>query len=115
MNITLLDGQTYDVGDLKQKATSDDFYYGHLGRYAFSSSTIKYLLKSPKTYRNIVQYGSEETQALRDGWLVHACVLEPDVFEKQIYVDVQSKNTKKYKDALKEHGKVFTIKEKNDE
>lgn len=114
MNITLLDGQTYDVGDLKQKATSDDFYYGHLGRYAFSSSTIKYLLKSPKTYRNIVQYGSEETQALRDGWLVHACVLEPDVFEKQIYVDVQSKNTKKYKDALKEHGKVFTIKEKND-
>ena len=43
MNITLLEGQTYDVGDLKQKATSDDFYYGHLGRYAFSSSTIKYL------------------------------------------------------------------------
>ena len=115
MNITLLDGQTYDVGDLKEKAKSDEFYYGHLGRYAFSSTTIKYLLKSPKTYRNIIKYGSgEESQALRDGWLVHTCVLEPHVFEKQIFVDVQSKNTKKYKEALKEHGKVFTMKEKND-
>jgi len=115
MNITLLDGQTYDVGDLKEKAKSDDFYYGHLGRYAFSSTTIKYLLKSPKTYRNIIKYGSgDESQALRDGWLVHTCVLEPHVFEKQIFVDVQSKNTKKYKEAVKEHGKVFTMKEKND-
>lgn len=29
-------------------------------------------------------------------------------------MDVQSKNTKKYKEALAEHGKVFTAKEKSD-
>ena len=61
-----------------------------------------------------MQYGSPSSQALRDGWLMHTCVLEPHVFEEQIFVDVQSKNTKKYKEALAEHGKVFTMKEKHD-
>ena len=61
-----------------------------------------------------MQYGSPSSQALRDGWLMHTCVLEPHVFEQQIFVDVQSKNTKKYKEALAEHGKVFTMKEKHD-
>ena len=114
MKITLLDGKTYDKEELVKKAYDDDFYYGYLGKFALSSSSIKNLLSSPKTYRNIMQYGSPSSQALRDGWLMHTCVLEPHVFEQQIFVDVQSKNTKKYKDALAEHGKVFTMKEKHD-
>jgi len=114
MKITLLDGKTYDKEELVKKAYDDDFYYGYLGKYALSSSSIKNLLSSPKTYRNIMQYGSPSSQALRDGWLMHTCVLEPHVFEQQIFVDVQSKNTKKYKEALAEHGKVFTMKEKHD-
>jgi hypothetical protein len=36
------------------------------------------------------------------------------VFNSQIFVDVQSKNTKAYKLAKEEHGKVFTMKEKRD-
>ncbi len=114
MKITLLDGKTYDKEELVKKAYDDDFYYGYLGKYALSSSSIKNLLSSPKTYRNIMQYGSPSSQALRDGWLMHTCVLENHVFEEQIFVDVQSKNTKKYKEALAEHGKVFTMKEKHD-
>ena len=114
MKITLLDGKTYDKEELVKKAYDDDFYYGYLGKYALSSSSIKNLLSSPKTYRNIMQYGSPSSQALRDGWLMHTCVLEHHVFEEQIFVDVQSKNTKKYKEALAEHGKVFTMKEKHD-
>jgi hypothetical protein len=57
-------------------------------------------------------YGNEESQALRDGWLFHTAILEPDVFESQIFVDVQSKNTKAYKMAKEEHGKVFTMSER---
>ena len=114
MKITLLDGKTYDKEELVKKAYDDDFYYGYLGKFALSSSSIKNLLSSPKTYRNIMQYGSPSSQALRDGWFMHTCVLEPHVFEQQIFVDVQSKNTKKYKEALAEHGKVFTMKEKHD-
>jgi hypothetical protein len=85
-----------------------------MNKFAFSSSSIKLLLESPKTYYNVMNYGSPKSQALRDGWLFHTAVLENDVFESQIYIDVQSKNTKKYKMAKEEHGEVFTIKEKND-
>jgi|TARA_R100000084_G_C4619641_1_gene132463 hypothetical protein len=114
MEITLLDGKTYNREDLITKASDDSYYYGYLGKYAFSSTSMKHLLDSPKTYKHILEYGTIESQALRDGWLFHAAVLEPEVFESQIFVDCQSKNTKKYKDALAEHGKVFTMKEKHD-
>lgn len=100
--------------ELKERLHDDSFYYGELNKIALSSSSIKLLLDSPKTYNYVTKYGSEETEALRAGWLFHTAVLQPDVFEKQIFVDVQSKNTKLYKEAKEEHGKVFTIKEKNE-
>ena len=113
-SITLLDGSTWDKQELLEKMNDDSFYYGYLSGAALSSSSLKLLLDSPKTYYNVTKYGNEESQALRDGWLFHTSILEPEVFSSQIFVDVQSKNTKKYKEALAEHGKVFTLKEKND-
>tara|TARA_R110000824_G_scaffold271961_6_gene460473 strand:- start:6138 stop:6932 length:795 start_codon:yes stop_codon:yes gene_type:complete len=111
--ITLLDGTDYDTKGLLKKMDDDSFYYGDLSKLALSSSSIKDLLDSPKTYAFRQKYAQKESQPLRDGWLFHTSILEPDVFEKQIFVDVQSKNTKIYKEAVAEHGKVFTIKEKN--
>ena len=92
----------------------DDFDYSYLGKAALSSSSIKLLLDSPKKYKYVTQYGSQESNALDAGWLFHTCILEPDVFNSQIFVDVQSKNTKAYKLAKEEHGKVYTMKQKND-
>jgi hypothetical protein len=112
--ITLLNGEKYNRHDILKKMDDDSFYYGHLGKHALSSSSIKLLQSSPKKYYYVTKYGNEESQALRDGWLFHTSILEPDVFNSQIFVDVQSKNTKKYKEALAEHGKVFTMKEKSD-
>lgn len=113
-NITLLDGTVWDKAELIEKMNNDEFYYGYLSKAALSSSSLKLLLDSPKTYRNVAQYGSEESQALRDGWLFHTAILEPEVFSSQIFVDVASKNTKAYREAKEEHGKVFTMTEKND-
>ena len=113
-SITLLDGSTWDKKELLEKMNDDTFYYGYLSKAALSSSSLKLLLDSPKTYYNVTQYGNEESQALRDGWLFHTAILEPEVFSSQIFVDVQSKNTKAYKEAKAEHGKVFTMSEKND-
>ena len=113
-NVTLLDGSTWDKQELLEKMNDDTFYYGYLSKAALSSSSLKLLLDSPKTYYNVTQYGNEESQALRDGWLFHTAILEPEVFSSQIFVDVQSKNTKAYKEAKEEHGKVFTMAEKND-
>ena len=112
-SITLLDGSTWDKQELLEKMNDDSFYYGYLSQAALSSSSLKLLLDSPKTYYNVTQYGSEESQALRDGWLFHTAILEPEVFSSQVFVDVQSKNTKAYKEAKEEHGKVFTMAEKN--
>ena len=111
-NITLLNGETYSKKTLLEKMKDDEFYYNYLGKNALSSSSIKLLLDSPKKYKYVTEYGSESTNALAAGWLFHTCILEPDVFNSQIFVDVQSKNTKAYKLAKEEHGKVFTIKEK---
>jgi hypothetical protein len=90
----------------------DNFYYGELNTLALSSSSIKLLLSSPKTYKYVTKYGSTETQPLRDGRLVHQAILEPQKFSEQIFVNVSSKNTKKYKEAKEKYGEVYTRSEK---
>jgi len=89
----------------------DEFYYGHLGKYALSSSSLKTLLKSPKTYRNVIKYGSSDSPALRLGKLLHWTVLEPHKIDSLKIVDATTKNTKIYKEALEEHGEVYLRKE----
>ena len=112
--IRLLDGNTYDKEELLKKMDDDNFYYGELNQLALSSSSLKQLLSSPKTYYYLLKYGSPDSQPLRDGWLFHTAILEPDVFTAQRFIDVQSKNTKKFREAKEEFGRVFTMKEKND-
>ena len=112
--IRLLDGNTYDKEELLKKMDDDNFYYGELNQLALSSSSLKQLLSSPKTYSYSLKYGSPDSQPLRDGWLFHTAILEPNVFTAQRFIDVQSKNTKKFREAKEEFGRVFTMKEKND-
>ncbi len=113
-DIQLLNGERFRHDEILELMKDDEFYYGYLGKAALSSSSIKLLLDSPKKYKYVTEYGSPSSQALRDGWLFHTCILESDVFNAQVFVDVQSKNTKAYKLAKEEHGKVFTMKEKRD-
>ena len=112
--IKLLNGSTWNKSELLEKMQDDAFYYGDLSRMALSSSSVKDLLDSPKTYAFKQNQVTKDSQPLRDGWLFHTCILEPDVFAAQTFVDVQSKNTKAYKEAVIEQGRVFTMKEKND-
>ena len=78
--IQLLDGKTFEEKDILEKMKEDSFYYGYLGKTALSSSSIKLLLVSPKKYKYVTEYGSKTSQGLRDGWLFHTAILEPDVF-----------------------------------
>ena len=106
--IQLLDGERFRKDELLELMKDDEFYYGYYRKAALSSSSIKLLLDSPKKYKYVTEYGSQESNALDAGWLFHATILEPDVFEKQIYVDVQkAKNTKAYKLAKKNTEKCF--------
>jgi len=114
MKIELLNKQIFDIQSLIDKMSDDEYYYGYLSENALSSSSIKDLLDSPKTYKFRKEHGSKESQPLRDGWLAHTCILEPDVFAAQEFVDVQSKNTKAFREAKAINPKVFTMKEKKD-
>ena len=82
---------------------NDEFYYGQLSQLVLSSSSLKLLLSSPKTYKYVTKYGSAETQPLRDGRLIHMSILEPDKFQEQVFVNVASKNSKAYKEAKKKY------------
>jgi hypothetical protein len=112
--ITTFDGVKHQVDEILEKMYDDDFYYGYLGENALSSSSLKNILKSPKIYRDVMENGQDESQALRSGKLFHWMVLEPEKMNDLHIVEVASKNTKAYKEACKEHENVFTRKEVGD-
>jgi hypothetical protein len=115
MKIKLLDNTEHEIKELIDNAYSDEFYYGYLGKTVFSSSSLKLLLDSPKTYHYAMKYGKEQSsQALRDGWLFHTMILEPEKMDDVVFVDVASKNTKKFREAKAEYPDVFTSKERSD-
>lgn len=112
--IQLLNGDIYDKEELLNKMYDDSFYYGELGKYALSSSSIKYLLDSPKAYARSLNFKSD-SNVFKAGRLIHLAALEPEKIDTLCHiVEVQSAVTKKYKDKVKEIGSdqfVFTRKE----
>jgi hypothetical protein len=112
--ITTLDNKIWDKKEILDNMYSDDFYYGYLGKQALSSSSLKMVLQSPKTYKYVTKYGSGETQALRDGKLFHTMVLEPHKIDELVIVDVATKANKVYKEAKAEGKQVYTTKEIKD-
>jgi hypothetical protein len=112
--IKLLDNKYYDKAELLKRMEDDTFYYGELNTLALSSSSLKQLLSSPKTYNFSLKYGGGDSAALRAGALFHWAILEPEKFASQKFIEVQSRNTKKFKEAKEEFGSVYTAKERGE-
>lgn len=112
--ITLLNGDVWEESELLEHMQDDSFYYGYCSKAMFSSSKVKTMAKSPKSFYYIDKYKQNE-QPLRDGWLFHAAILEPHVFDAQIFCETQTKGVK-FKELESYHGKgnVYTQKEKTD-
>ena len=112
--ITLLNGKQYSPEDLIPKMDDDKFYYGELGRTALSSSSIKYLMDSPKAYARSLNFKSDNP-AFKAGRLIHLAALEPDKIDSLVHiVEVQSARTKKYTEKVAEIGSdefVYTRKD----
>jgi hypothetical protein len=98
--ITLLNGEEYNAPDLLSLMVDDDFYYGHLGKHALSSSACKMLLESPKTYYYVTKYGQkEDSPALLMGKLIHTMILEPHELENRFDISsTKGKATKAFKE-----------------
>lgn len=115
MDITLLNGEIVNRDQLISQCYDDNFYYGELGTdKALSYSSMKHLLKSPKWFEYKRRNPDPETQALRDGNLVHTEILEPNKYQLFTFVDVSTKNTKKFQLAKESCGEqyTYTMKEK---
>jgi hypothetical protein len=112
--ITTFDNKQWNRQELLDNMYDDSFYYGYLGKNALSSSSLKMLISSPKTYKYVTKYGSDESQALRDGKLFHKMILEPHKLNDLVIVDVATKAAKEYKLAKEEGLEVYTKKEYND-
>jgi len=112
--IKTFDNKVWDKKELLDNMYEDDFYYGYLGKQALSSSSLKMLIQSPKTYKYVTKYGSGESQALRDGKLFHTMILEPHKIDELVIVDVATKAAKAYKEAKEQGLEVYTTKEIKD-
>lgn len=106
--IITFDNKIWSKSDLIKEMEDDNFYYNYLGKNTLSSSIVTKLLESPRAYQMSLHPSSKSTSALDFGWLFHTAILEPDVYEDQVFLDVSSRNTKKFKDAKEEFGRVFT-------
>jgi hypothetical protein len=112
--IKTFDNKIWDKQELLDNMYNDEFYYGYLGKNALSSSSLKMLIQSPKTYKYVTKYGSGESQALRDGKLFHTLILEPHKIDELVIVDVATKAGKAYKEAKEKGLDVYTSKEVKD-
>ena len=98
--IKLFDGKEWDVKEIIQRMDDDSFYYGYLGDNALSSSSVKGLYKSPKSYFNKAKKINSNVPALREGRLIHTVVLEEDkLHDKYDFVDIGGRRTKTFVDA----------------
>ena len=109
--IKTFDNKIWDKQELIDNMYNDEFYYGYLGKQALSSSSLKMVLSSPKTYKYVTKYGQNETQPLRDGKLFHTMILEPHKIDELTIVDVATKAGKAYKEAKAEGLQVYTTNE----
>lgn len=89
------------------KLQLDEHYYGEYGRQWLSNSDIITLLNDPKAFR----VPKEPTKAMLLGRYFHTAMLEPDKVNSVEFksVDASSRNTKKYKDALNENGRMLMM------
>lgn len=109
--IKLLNGETYLQGEINALAANDEFYYGHLGKHAVSSSVLRNILDSPNRQLEYLKKQEANSDALMLGKLTHWCWLEPDVFYSQVYSDARG-NSKEWKDLVAQHGESNVYKTK---
>ncbi|MBU0705041.1 MAG: PD-(D/E)XK nuclease-like domain-containing protein [Chloroflexi bacterium] len=79
--------------------TNDDYHAGP----GLSSSALKAVLKSPLHYRHEYLLGNKggSSAAMNLGSLVHTLILEPEKYsDEYLSVDVTTRNTKAYKEAV---------------
>tara|TARA_R110000751_G_scaffold153645_1_gene258712 strand:+ start:2795 stop:3541 length:747 start_codon:yes stop_codon:yes gene_type:complete len=91
-----------------EKLTDDSLYYGEYGKQFLSNSDIINLLKFPQQFK----VPQTQTKAMVEGSYFHTSILEPKKLKDFQIVDVASRSTKAYKEAVGENDILLLEKEK---
>ena len=106
--VTLLNGEQWDRDVLLARMNEDEFYYGHLGTHCLSSSAMKSLLDSPKSYHFQQKYGTPRTTPMEIGQFLHTMILEPNEFSNRfVVVDAKTRAAKAFKEAKAQSKKII--------
>tara|TARA_R110000737_G_scaffold7974_6_gene23130 strand:- start:23 stop:760 length:738 start_codon:yes stop_codon:yes gene_type:complete len=97
-----------DKAEILKHLDDDSKYYGEFGKQFLSNSDIGKLLKNPTQFR----VNQEMTKPMLEGRYFHTKILEPQKIGDFIEVDVTSRNTVKYKEAIKEGEMLLLTKER---
>lgn len=84
--------------DIIKQLKNDDEYYNGVGRQFLSNSDIGTLLKNPKEFG----VKRDDSKEFAMGRYFHQLFLEPDKAKGWDFVDVTSRNTKKYKEYVEQ-------------
>ena len=107
--IVTLDGELWREEELETNMYDDDFYYDYMGKNSLSSSSIKVLANKPNDYFKYVNSTGVSDSKFDFGSLFHWYLLEPEVFNKQVFVDVPRRSGKVWQEAEEKHGKVYLM------
>tara|TARA_R110002020_G_scaffold137295_1_gene306219 strand:- start:49 stop:816 length:768 start_codon:yes stop_codon:yes gene_type:complete len=100
-----------DILNVLERLKNDEDYYGDFGKQFLSYSDIKTLLTNPKEFK----VSREDNKAFAEGRYFHQCILEPDKAKYFPAIDVASRNTKAYKEAIEESGQTVILLQKEKE
>lgn len=91
--------------EVLEKLRDDEHYYGEFGRQYLSNSDIGNLLNSPYMFG----VPREDNPVFAKGRYFHQSILEPEKVKDFPFVDVGSRNSIKYKEAVKDAGLPFLL------
>ena len=97
--------------EVKEVLKNDDQYYGEYGRRFLSNSNVDVLLNNPKDFGK----PTEQTKAMLLGRYFHTAMLEPNKMGLYQVLDVASRNTKLYKEAIEQSSEEMLLLSKEQE
>ena len=97
--------------DVLDKLRDDEQYYGEFGQQYLSNSDISKLLTDPLAFR----MPQEDNVNFHKGRYFHQLILEPEKAIDTTFIDVSSRNTKLYNEAVSSSGTIIMLEKEGQE